>query len=438
MAKGLVWAMEELQEQEAAIAAATDMPAAADSLETDMIEVNERSEEVMDVVEAIEEAVEDTDTLEDIAAVMDESTENGGMDQTSARVAEVAIESIYKRLGVRKSTAMPAMESFGTQGTRIGATKIALEGVKEVLKQAWDAIVAAITSIGKWVSEFLAKLFDANVKLKARAEALKKQAEGFTQDPSSKDPKVELGGLASALSYKGKVDAKSVSEGVKGLLNAMATQTFVVAAVVEASTDSAALEAVIASEEGMAKFKVMAVEGSGFTKVGEAKDGVVTLRSEEMLGNQAIAISVPDAKDGKEALQAVSKLSIKVETFDAKAIAPKGDVIAADRGEMNDIIGGVIAISAEIEKSKAAAKKLEEARKKLIADIKKFASTAKETDKTSADRAKMVQKAIAAYGRFTAATPVAYNKVGLSASKAALDFVEKSLKAQKGSKPEAK
>ena len=103
-------------------------------------EVAEAEAEVEEVQEAIEEGVQDAETLETVADTLEETVEDGGADPATAQMAEVAVESIYRRLGIQ-AKAMPALEAFNDKEQRIAATKLAIEGIKETAQKVWEAIV---------------------------------------------------------------------------------------------------------------------------------------------------------------------------------------------------------------------------------------------------------------------------------------------------------
>ena len=179
--KGLVLAMEEeglipVETPEVPEAEPEIVPA---EVEQEIAEVQEEGGEVEDLNTAIEEAVEDVGTLEDTADVLEESVAEGGegIDEAGAEIAEIAVESLCRRLGIKKKV-MPAMEGFASANSRVTATRVALEGFKDTIARAWAAIKSAFATLWTKIKAFLDSVLNANTKLKNAAEAAKKQVEG--------------------------------------------------------------------------------------------------------------------------------------------------------------------------------------------------------------------------------------------------------------------
>ncbi len=142
---GLVAALEqeEIAKVEAAIAEAP-IGDNASSLETDLIEVSEIAAGADGDAVETEEAVDVVTALESIAEALGQSAKNGGMDRYAAEALGLAVDHMYKRVGLKRQ-AMPALESFGQTSSRMRATQIALEDIKEQVAKIWAAIVAAIS-----------------------------------------------------------------------------------------------------------------------------------------------------------------------------------------------------------------------------------------------------------------------------------------------------
>lgn len=171
--KGLVLAMEDdAPVVQVEINAENEVPA---EVEADVAELTEKAGDVEDLVTAVEEAEQDAATLDRMAGVMEESADKGeGLDETAAEIAEVAVEAICNRLGIRThGRAMPALESFGSRGSRVSATRISVEGIKEWITTTWEAIKKAFKDMWNRIKEFFAKFFEANERLKNAATQMK-------------------------------------------------------------------------------------------------------------------------------------------------------------------------------------------------------------------------------------------------------------------------
>jgi hypothetical protein len=154
-ARGLFAAMEEQDEKVAATHDEAD--------EVELIEegstIDRELASVEKSLEALDSAEDDIETLEDIQGVMEDSVENGeGLNETAAEIAEIAVESIYRRLGVRKGRSMPSLESFGSRNTRLHATKIAMESVGETVEKAKKFFMELLEKIRQGFEAFWKKI----------------------------------------------------------------------------------------------------------------------------------------------------------------------------------------------------------------------------------------------------------------------------------------
>lgn len=437
--RGLVWAMEEIEEQEAAAATAEEPPMAVDSLETDMLDVNERTVEIEDTNTGIEEAVEDVDTLQNVAAIMDGSTENGGADVTSARLAAVTVESIYSRLGVRKSQSLPAMESFGAKGTRLTATKIAVETIGETIKMIWEKIKAAAQKVWDWIKSFLNAIWNTAGKLKDRAAALLAKVKGLVGKKA--EGKTDLGSVAAAVAVDGKTDVAAVNTGLDNLTEVAKAAEGDVAALSADMTDASIVKAV-ESEEAIEKLEQKEVNLDGLISDGkEDENGMVTFETKELPGGDVIAITQPGkGKKGKDLLKckghvAVSKYARKQKNRLAKEEYYDDDgekmVSAATPEEMIKVCEKVGILAKIAEASKSAMGKVTSAASSFMAILKNIGTKIVNAAK---DVAGMVQRAWSAVSRTVSSfISTVYNKI-VNGGKACLDWVEKHYQAYKAKK----
>lgn len=208
--KGLVLAMEEegllpVDAPEVVEAEPEVVPA---EVEQEIAEVQEEGGEVEELNTAIEEAVEDAETLEETAEVMEASVQDGGdgLDEAGAEIAEIAVESLCRRLGIKKKV-MPAMEGFKSSNSRVTATRVALEGLGDVIVRAWEAIKSAFATLWVKIKAFLDSVLNANTKLKNAAEGAMKQVDGLKEKKAPTE--FENGSIAGAFGFEGKATAES-------------------------------------------------------------------------------------------------------------------------------------------------------------------------------------------------------------------------------------
>jgi len=204
--RGIVFAMES-EESSAAMASVSDMDVTSDIVD----DVETPVSEVEQLVESTDSAHNDVETLDKINDVMAESVESGtGLDPTAAQIAEIAVESIRARLGIFDDTKMPAMEAFGAKGSRVAATKLAMESIGDSMGKAWSAIKAAFKKVWSMIKDLYKKFFDGATKLKAAAESSLKRAQD--KSGTAKNDTIELPTVYAAFVESGKFNESRITE----------------------------------------------------------------------------------------------------------------------------------------------------------------------------------------------------------------------------------
>lgn len=443
---GIVAAMEELEEDQQP--EELEVGDNAESAETDMIEVAEVSADIEAGNEEIDQAAENAESLDAIADTMEASEENGGLDETAAAIAEVAVEGLYARLGVSRKKAMPAMESFGSQSSRVKATKIAVEGIREVVKNAWASIVKFFEQVQAWVVQFFKKIFDTKTKLKARAEKLAEVAKKLEGTPKAE--KFEAPALGKALVTGTEVSAENVAKALISFGEVVNTDSFLAAyaktaveqqtKLVDALNDEEKFNAVL--KENLAfntsNLKAKASTGKWYNRKpaeGFAEYVLVDGGARE-IGNTVIVAVVPEKPlEGIEGVKASKNIRVRMEVnADAKTPTEVKTATPAEIGQMcNGVLSAIEGLDAMDKNFKAS----EQASKNLVAAVKKAASNTKD-NKDAAARAKVLQASVVAAVRLTSAFPTMAGKLAVTTAKAALDYSEKSIKQYGDAKPEAK
>lgn len=179
----------------------------AESVETDMIDIAEDVAEQDTAADDLEETEEVAEALESIADALAVSAANGGMDKYSAQAVGIATQYLYDRVGIR-AKAMPALESFGGTSSRIGATQLAMEEIKEQIKKIWEAIVNAIKKSIQWIKDFYVKVTQSFDKLEARAKSIAEKAGKVTGEQKTTELTKE--GIFKALRFENKVELESI------------------------------------------------------------------------------------------------------------------------------------------------------------------------------------------------------------------------------------
>ena len=219
MARGLFLAVEELKEAEkkAAVKDSQVMESTAESAETEIIETNKDETELDQDLDTLDTASDDIDSLNDVTKVIENSAEGDGMSEDTAKMAEVAVESIMRRQGMSMTyNPIPSMESFARTSSRMSATKLSLEGIKETAGNLWKRFIDFINNIGEKIKDFFKRITEGVLpKLKTRCEQLKNalaNAETIQTDIPAKGKS-----FAKHLRYNGELTPEKINEGIKNV-----------------------------------------------------------------------------------------------------------------------------------------------------------------------------------------------------------------------------
>lgn len=161
-----------------------------------------------------EDLAGEQEQVEDLAEAV--AQESAGLSPAAARLLS---KSLTRILGAKTTNKIIATENYSSSRSRQEEAKqIALEGIKETLKQFWEAIKAQLKKFYSKAKTYLVKAFSAARKLKERAEKIQAKASdttGTIEDKSFSfgqtktiavggkynDPKVVIDGLASVLGW---------------------------------------------------------------------------------------------------------------------------------------------------------------------------------------------------------------------------------------------
>lgn len=409
----------------------------AESLETDLIEVEQETAEVEADESEVEETVETVEALEAICVSLEAAAANGGLDRFSAQAINVAVGGMYKSVGIR-STGMPSMEAYSGASGRAGSTQLAIETIKEKIQSIWKAIMAAIKRAIEYVVGMFNKIFGAAEKLKARAVKLQETAKKV--DGKAKADTFENERLAKALSIDGKTD--SVLAGAKEL--AVQTKTNMSDTTTRVQSVQAMLDDIKSSldkpEEYLTKAKIpakglfnvgsKATSTDGFT---DAAAGLSLFVSKEMLGGKAIVVYQPEEElTGEAALSALGDISAVVAAAKgSKTVAPtKFDVPTLTGPDAAEVAKQVESIADDLlayKKGLVAATEL----KKAITSVANDASKKKDAEGDAAKGISAMQKTITKLTKLVDQPNVSLSVYALNTGKSLLDAVELSIKQYK-------
>jgi hypothetical protein len=148
-------------------------------LETALLEVNEQEQDIEDADECIDNAIATTEALEEHYNIVYQSLETGGLNHTAAALLNASVENYATALGYdyKNINLTTSLESFSGVSTRVAATEVSLEGVGDMIKKAWQAIIDLIKRSVEAIKNFFKFLFDSVSKLEHRAKKTKEIAQ---------------------------------------------------------------------------------------------------------------------------------------------------------------------------------------------------------------------------------------------------------------------
>ena len=162
------------------------------SMEEEALLIQESAGDLAEAEAEIEDAQELADTsdaLEDLAMVAD------GIDEASENevaLVEAGVQLATAGSDLEVEDVAPGLESY------IGR-RISTEGIKEISRNIYEAIVRAIKKFWEKIKAFFRKTVGTLANLKRSAEALRKRADQ-TQGKTVKEKQTDLGSEANALS----------------------------------------------------------------------------------------------------------------------------------------------------------------------------------------------------------------------------------------------
>lgn len=406
---------------------------APESLETDMLEVNDEAVAASDDEAQTDEASETVEALENAVLALESAVQSGGLDSHGAHILDLHTKSLYAKVGLKRQS-VPALESFGGTSTRQRSTTVALEDIKDTIKKIWEKIVAAIKSAINWVKERFDKIFGAASKLEARAKALVEKA-GATSG-TAKEKTFESDRLVKALHINGSVPSSIGT-------NASALQKLGAAIFGEATnwngTVADAMVETIEQPEKVGDFQLPAMPNGATMGLkpagadfGDAGNGMNFLVGDEMPGGMALVARVPSAAaKGVEAIELLSRTSFSIGAHNPKAKDPsKTQLSTLAPSEAEKVAAGVQALAEELQSYKRSLEKLSATKQKIVAAAEKAGKAA---DNSSDDAgARTGNKALAKLGmavpKLIDQPAVGFAAYALNTGKALLDYVELSLK----------
>lgn len=161
------------------------------TVEADQVETAEAEGEVEETNGQVEELEEAQETLENYYVALEHYNRNGGMNREAAGMMAIGVAGVTRKFGIGLEDLNISVESFGDNRQR--ATTVSMEGIRDMLAEIWRKIKELMFKMWKALKNFYMKLFSGAVRLKKRAEGIKKKASNTTKGIGEK--KIEVGVL---------------------------------------------------------------------------------------------------------------------------------------------------------------------------------------------------------------------------------------------------
>ncbi len=407
-----------------------------DNVESAVAETENSGSEVIEVISSMDEGSTDADTLEEVADVLEETEQDGGADPVTARAAEIAVESIYRRLNIQASPmGVSSLEAFGDKATRVDATRQSVESIRETANKIKEAVVALWNRIYTAIVTFFENLFVATNRTLARAKKLRAAADSVPDKATS--PTIS-GGFVGRLS-EGPTFSKEAAIKSAGKIAAYTKQvmTYInkMDGINQADPATAVNDASVFDSFSVPSLGEMGVLPDQPKRLFGLRDDESTVWTKvfsEPFGSNFVAVRIPnkDIAKGEEALKAVSKSEVKLLPVSKETPPADTKVPALNKKEAIKVLDGVIAGMEAFIKSKQDTKKLVDAIKETAAKVKKIG--AKSDDKEAAARSRTVAAAWRGLAALAAGVSTQATKQAVLVAGAELDYVQKSLKAVGG------
>lgn len=375
------------------------VPETAAAAEAGASQVAEQSGEVEELQAAVEDAVDGAETLGQVEEVLEKTSESGdGVDETAAQVAEIAVESIKNRLGIIGGKAFPAMESFGSKNTRLSATKLALENVRETITRIWEAIKQAVIRMWEKIKSFFLGIAKNTAALTKHLEGLLDRAKKLPDDAKPEKEKLGSTSLAKAFSVKKKADVKTadilignakllliaaadLTKESNNFSNFIQTNSAKLAGGGDYETQRKALNSGVT--QALAKLGEVATSKIG-GQAGTDKESGISYYG-PFVGTRVVAYKVEQKKIAGDNF---TNVSVNVETYDKIEAT---EITSLKRDEIYTILKSGIDLLDELtkfEKNQASMNKISDTLRKstenVLSEIKKMSEDEKDQTKTRA------------------------------------------------------
>lgn len=188
-------------------------------LDTDLADVaGEMTDELAAVettTDAVDAGVEATTPLGEVQDLVSDAVESGeGLDSVAAEAVRIALKSVCRTIGADPKVMYPlyATENFDGASSRLGSSKLALEGITEFAKDLYKRIKAALERLWKKIKAFWDKHFSTLGRLKKAAVEMKKRVAKLKELKGAPFIDTMPGAFATAFFPDGELTIKDVAK----------------------------------------------------------------------------------------------------------------------------------------------------------------------------------------------------------------------------------
>lgn len=414
----------------------------ADNLETHLLEVADSTAEGEAREQAIDEAEDTVEELEADLADAEVAQESGGLSKDAAAILQRNVANKLNRIGLAAPHAVAA-ESFGSASSRASSTRLAMEGIKDGIRRAWEAIIAAIKKSIQWVKDHFNKVFGSYEALVKRAKAVAQRAENTTG--SIEERAFENDGLYARLMTGAKTVAvtdltgtfKTVTETVLGKMDDFVTKAESAVEKVSAlDKETMAVPADVTTllNDSLSLLGTAAKDVSDDEKkkyVPDAEKAHYTVQAVSNLPGNKHVVVVAGAANDAAARPALFKVKLEAQlTKNADVSGKKLNTLTVD--QIASIAEMIENLAGEFVQSRKKFDQIADAKAKLVKQaerVSKLEYTSEDENAAAAKASgKEVQKTIMSINRLLGDFPAQYAAYFVTTAKSALDYCELSLR----------
>lgn len=413
-----------------------------DNLETHLLEVADSTAEGEAREQAIDEAEDTVEELEADLADAEVAQESGGLSKDAAAILQRNVANKLNRIGLAAPHAV-AVESFGSASSRASSTRLAMEGIKDGIRRAWEAIIAAIKKSIQWLKDHFNKVFGSYEALVKRAKAVAQRAENTTG--SIEERAFENDGLYARLMTGAKTVAvtdltgtfKTVTETVLGKMDDFVTKAESAVEKVSAlDKETMAVPADVTSllNDSLSLLGSSAKDVSDDEKkkyVPDAEKAHYTVQAVSNLPGNKHVVVVAGAANDAAARPALFKVKLEAQlTKNADVSGKKLNTLTVD--QITSVAEMIENLAGEFVQSRKKFDQIADAKAKLVKQaerVSKLEYTSEDENAAAAKSSgKEVQKTIMSINRLLGDFPAQYAAYFVTTAKSALDYCELSLR----------